>query len=189
MTDDVRMGAEVPPDTMRPADMPSWTAPKEREMLAQLAAEVPAGGLIVEIGGLYGGVTAVLAQAAPEAQVVVVDDFSWAPRGEASEDVLQANMARRGIMNVQVVAGDSTVVGPTWDKPIDLLFVDGGHSYDFVAADLRNFGPHARVVACHDFHNPFWPDIERAVQEWLDAHPQWALDTVVHMLAVLRKAV
>jgi len=178
---------EVPDEKLRPEDVPSWTAPEERLLLAHLAREVPAGGLIVEIGGLYGGATSVLASNAPEAQVVVVDDFSWAPRGEASEDLLRDNMARRGITNVEVVKGDSREVGSKWTKAIDLLFVDGGHSYEFVSSDLLFFGPWADVVACHDYDNPHWPDIARAIEEWLAEHPERILERAVHMTAVIRR--
>lgn len=61
--------------------IPSWTSTIEREKLAELSAEVPPTGTIVEIGCLYGGSTAVLALSNPSALVRSIDNFSWTPEG------------------------------------------------------------------------------------------------------------
>jgi precorrin-6B methylase 2 len=162
----------------------------ERECVARLAADVPPGGSIVEIGSLYGGMTAVLGLANPEAKIVSIDDYSWHPADDVptSKELLLANMKRVGVTNVKAREGDSRVIGKTWKKAIDLLWIDGGHSYDYVHSDLENFGPHAQVITVHDYKNPAWATIEQAINDFIVDHPEWAVVDVVGMVAVLRKA-
>ena len=84
----------------------------ERECLARVAGEVPDGGLIVEIGCLYGGTTAVLALAKPTAEVRVIDVFDWHPLDDVptSPELLMQNMASIGVTNVILnKIGDSLV--------------------------------------------------------------------------------
>lgn len=169
--------------------IPSWTEDVERELLAKLAADVKSKGLIVEIGALYGGTTAVLAKAAPKAKVISIDEFSWTPEGypKATKELLETHLKEVGVKNVTVIEGKSEDVGRTWDKHIDLCFIDGGHSYQYVYADLCNFAPHADVVACHDFKNPFWPTIEQAISDFIQLHPEWDLAETAGTVAVLRR--
>lgn len=172
------------------AAAPSWTSEAEREEMIRLAQGVKAGGRIVEIGGLYGGMTAVLALANPEARVTVVDEFSWSPledRPKASAAQLLENVKRAGVTNVDVVTGDSRRIGKTWKDAIDLLWIDGGHSYEFVKSDLDKFGKHAGVIALHDYDNPFWESIRRAVEDYLKDHPEWMFDHHVDTVAVLTR--
>ena len=162
----------------------------ERECMAKLAADVSPGGLIVEIGSLYGGMTAVLGLARPEAKIVSIDDYSWHPAGYllTSKKLLLANMKKVGVTNVTAREGDSREIGKTWKRKIDLLWIDGGHSYDYVHADLENFGPHAQVIAVHDYKNPAWATIEKAINDFIVDHPEWVISEVVGMVAVLRPA-
>lgn len=170
-------------------DIPSWTSEAERAELTKLAAAVPDGGSIVEIGCLYGGTTAVLAQAQPKAMVTSIDNFSWSPieNMPASYKQLMENMEMLKITNVKAIEGDSRVVGKNWKEPIDLLWIDGGHSYEFVLSDLTKFGPYAKVIALHDWENPGWPTIKEAVKAFLTDYTEWQLDHTVEMVAVLTR--
>ena len=167
---------------------PSWTTIAERTEVARLAFLLdPNDGVIVEIGGLYGGMTAVLGLANPKAQIIVVDDFSWSPIANqpASAARLLENVRRVGVKSVDVMEGDSRVIGKQWNKPIDLLWIDGGHSYEFVKSDLTLFAPHAKTIALHDWDNPAWPSIRQAVEEFVDEHPEWVIDHNVDTVVVL----
>jgi hypothetical protein len=165
------------------------TAINERECVARLAEKVPAGGSIVEIGCLYGGMTAVMGLANPQARIVTIDDFSWHPEDDVptSGELLLENMQKVGVANVIVMEGDSRTIGPAWKQPIDLLWIDGGHSFDYIWQDLKNFGPHAKVIAVHDFDNPAWKDIRHAVERFLGIHYQYELGETVGTVAVLRR--
>lgn len=170
--------------------IPSWTELPEREVLAQLASEVPSNGLIVEVGCLYGGTTVVMAMANPSARIVSIDEFSWTPEGypKATKELFLSNMANAGVKNeIHVIAMDSRDAAKVWREVIDFLFIDGGHSYDFVYADLVNFAPYARKVALHDYDNPFWPTIKKAVDDFLSKNPMWYLEEVVGTVVVLNR--
>jgi predicted O-methyltransferase YrrM len=170
--------------------IPTWLEQDEREALFDLAGEVPAGGQIVEVGCLYGGSTALLGLGAPTAKITIFDDFSWSPLPDmpAGPKTLGANLEKAGVKNdVTIMPGDSRVMAQGWDAPIDLLWIDGGHSYDFIFSDLTNLGPHAQVIACHDYDNPAWPSIRHAVEEFIQLHPVWAVAGVAGTVVVLRK--
>jgi len=49
------------------------------------------------------------------------------------------------------IIGDSKLV--EWDKSIDVLFIDGDHSYDYVKSDFERFSPYVReggLILMHD---------------------------------------
>lgn len=169
--------------------IPSWTEPDEKVKLAELAQEVGTGR-IVEVGALYGGTTAVMALANPEANITSIDEFSWTPEGcpTACKKLMHQNLLDLGIANFEIIEGDSRNIGRHWSQPIDLLFVDGGHSYEYVHADLVNFGPSAKVIALHDFGNAAWPSVMQAVKNFMDEFPDmFKITEVVGTVAVLRR--
>lgn len=165
------------------------TTDDERALLGSLAECVPDGGLIVEIGCLYGGTTQILAKHAPGARIVSIEDFGWSPAGypKNSAELFMENMRRVGADNVRVMHADSRKAGREWREHIDLLWIDGGHSYPYVYSDLYTFGQWADVIALHDYKNPEWLSVEKAVEVFVAKFPQWTLETVIGMVAVLRR--
>lgn len=168
--------------------IPAWITQPEADLLAATAATLPAGALALEVGSLYGGSSAVIACAAPQATLVCVDEFSWSPLPhlQASAELLADHLDAAGCTNFLIVPCDSRRVGPSWRLPLGLLFVDGGHDAAFVRADLANFGPHAEVVVCHDYGNPFWPGVEVVVAEFCEREG-FRVAEVADTLAVLRR--
>jgi predicted O-methyltransferase YrrM len=162
----------------------------ERQLLARLAQAVPAGGLIVEIGTMYGGTTAALALAAPQARLITIDNFSWHPPDDqpSSKELVARNMAALGIENVTIIEGDSRHVGKKWPgEPIALLWVDGGHEYAEAKADLDNFGKHAEVIAVHDYILTQLPSVKQAVDDYAAEHPEFHKHEQAHSVIVLRR--
>ncbi len=113
----------------------------ERELLVKLAGEV-GRGVIVNIGMGPGASIRCLRAGAPEADLVGVEiDPMWAMNGPW-----------------QVLLGDSKAMA--FDKPIDLLFVDGDHNEAGVRADIVNWAPRVKpggLVAFHDYGNNHLP--------------------------------
>jgi predicted O-methyltransferase YrrM len=53
---------------------------------------------------------------------------------------------------------------------IDLIFIDGNHSYEYVKSDLERFYPKLRtngVMAIHDYQHPNFPGVKKAVDEFV----------------------
>ena len=116
-------------------------SPTEREWLVNIAgsiAESFGSPLLLNIGIWHGASMHCLRAGAPGATLVGID---VAPRKLQRSDVLRA----------ELIWKDSRTI--VWDRPIHLLFVDGGHAYDVVRSDIRNFGQHVVVGGIMAFHD------------------------------------
>jgi cephalosporin hydroxylase len=100
---------------------------------------------ILEVGAMYGGTLWHWLQIADT--VVVVDDemrgaetwFEWESEFDSTLVLLEGESNHPELIKA---AG--------WTAPYDFAFIDGGHLYEAVLADWRNYGPLAEVVAFHD---------------------------------------
>lgn len=78
--------------------------------------------------------------------------------------IIQANIRRFGLERyVEVVRATSTEAAATWSRPIDLLFIDGDHSYEGVARDWELFSPFVSPLGAVVFHDTLW-DLRHAEQ-------------------------
>jgi predicted O-methyltransferase YrrM len=68
------------------------------------------------------------------------------------------------------VQGDSIEVGKTWEEKVDMIFLDGDHSYEHCYKDIEAWLPHIKkngVFAFHDYKEPRWPGVGTAIDELL----------------------
>jgi hypothetical protein len=66
--------------------------------------------------------------------------------------------------------GRSLDVLREWSDPIDVLYIDGDHSYEAVGADIDGWARHVRHWICgHDYADPRAPGVQRAVEERCNA--------------------
>ncbi|SFX59912.1 Methyltransferase domain-containing protein [Thermoactinomyces sp. DSM 45891] len=71
-----------------------------------------------------------------------------------------------GLDNIQFIQGDFTEVSKTWTQPIDILHIDGFHSYDSTKADFLNWLPHLQengVLLMHDVTS--FPSVKQVYDE------------------------
>lgn len=133
----------------------------EARLLHRLAREVPPGGLIVEIGSFRGRSTCVLAAGCASGQVYAIDPhYSYqdgpATFGRGDLRKLRANLKIAGVAErVQVLDMSSHEALESWDpkRCIDLLWIDGDHSYEGCKFDFDAWSPRLvprGVVALHD---------------------------------------
>lgn len=103
-------------------------------------------------------------------------------------DKFRENIVAAGVESfIEPILSISTDV--TWDREIDLLFVDGLHNYDHVMADFRHFSHWVRrggYVAFHDCA-PHFPGVQRVVSEILH-RGEYQMSARANSLAVLQKA-
>lgn len=139
---------------------------------------------IVEIGS-YRGKSCVLLATGSEASgghvtaidphIVFADDDHVAFSDEDHDKLMEA-VRRHGVQErVTPIVKTSADALAEWDgSPIDLLWVDGDHSYAAASFDLRHWGRFVRpggVIAAHDYTHR--DDVRRAWDEVIGADNQF----------------
>lgn len=54
-------------------------------------------------------------------------------------------------------------------EALEMLFVDGDHTYEGALSDLMQFGPLAGKIFVHDTNAPDYPGVKQAVDEYVKA--------------------
>jgi predicted O-methyltransferase YrrM len=148
----------------------------EAALLYHLARDVQQGP-VAEIGRFKGGSTFIFATALPEGVELWSYDFHVALRpdmpGERLDEELRAALDRYDLARkVRLLVADSRTAEPP-PEPLELLFVDGDHSYEGAKADLERWGAFVRPgghLLLHDAvdsggYGNHYPGVARAVSE------------------------
>lgn len=159
-----------------------WRGWRSGLTLFWLAAATPGQGTVVEIGSAWGLSTIMLSMAAsrfrPGDQIVSIDPHTGDPgflddnrlEGfDSHQEFLQNLAATRSAAGVLPVRATSHLARESYSfGPIRLLFVDGLHSYEAVAEDIRDWAglvdPDG-VIAFDDYGHPRWPGVAQAIDE------------------------
>ena len=148
----------------------------ERGFLYQLASDAPADAQVVEIGSWMGASTCFLAAGlkGPAAKIQAVDNFqglstcgedaAWYRRhfqklgASSTLEIFNGNFAALGLTaRAEPVVSDSLAAAQKLAVrrgAIDLIFIDGDHSYEACKADIGAWAPFVKrggVIAFHDF--------------------------------------
>jgi len=151
-------------------EIPGWTTDAELEWLTEAAKRVDT---IVEIGSWKGRSTRALLEGNPKT-VWAVDHFKGSPsemrtyhREAKDEDIYEIFMKNVGhYENLEVLKMDSVEASKQFeDKSVDMVFIDGEHTYDAVVRDIEAWLPKVKVAICgHDY----WIDeVKQAVGDTL----------------------
>jgi predicted O-methyltransferase YrrM len=149
-----------------------WLLFSEGMWLFNAARSLPNRANLLEIGSYKGRSTCCLALGCRGSQkrVFAVDPFDGGPdlpTANSLPDFSQNIKRCRVSDSVEPFVGLSSEVAKTWDKRINLLFIDGSHSYEDVLADFTNFFPHVvpgGIVVLHDVIET-WPGVFKAWHE------------------------
>lgn len=129
-----------------------WFSQYDIAVLQQEVATIPSKGLYLEIGVYLGRSLWVATQVIKPGVEIWGIDILDDPKIEGTN----------------FIKGSSLEVN--WDKQIDVLFIDGDHSYEFVKAELEKYGPFVKkggVILFHDYE-PEMPGVYPAVNEWAE---------------------
>ena len=148
-------------------DLPGWTTPVELNWLNETAKKMLS---IVEVGSWKGRSTHALLSGCKGA-VTAVDHF----QGSIGEDLEHAEAKTRDIFedfmanvgefdNLKVLKMPSLEAAKQIaDQSVDMVFIDGGHTYEDIRADIAAWTPKARRMVCgHDYN---LASVRQAVQE------------------------
>lgn len=159
------------------------------DILYKLSKEVPSGGTIVEIGSLFGS-TAIL--------------MGFATKPSVKIHCVELNVLSKFIDHIKehkmegkiaIWAGSSQSVRTRWQTPIDLLYIDGDHTYESVLRDSEMWTPYIEkggIVVWHDYNNNSLEckNVKKAVDEFLERSSNFEViipETANKFIRVARK--
>ncbi|MFH7245459.1 MAG: class I SAM-dependent methyltransferase [Spirulina sp.] len=127
---------------------------------------------VVEIGSYLGASTCSLAKGVKRqgGKVYAVDTWTNMAMSEGVIDTFDQFLENIEPYKdiIHPLKGLSEEIAKNFDVPIDLLFIDGDHSYEGAYSDLKNWLPKVKdlgIVVCHDFN---WAEgVRRAIRELL----------------------
>lgn len=120
--------------------------------------------ICVEVGSARGKSTCSIGMALKEngaGHLFAIDPHTrtnWNDFGSVDTyEIMQRNLARLKVQDfVTVIRKTSAEVLQDWDKKIDLIFIDGDHSYEGVKADWEGFRPFLSEFGLVIFHDTLW---------------------------------
>ena len=128
-----------------------WMSLLELLFLYERAKEMDT---IVELGSYKGRSTYALCSGC-NGIVTTIDNFSMSDRQTLEKNVGHFN-------NLKIMEGNST----DFVRPADMVFIDAGHTYEAVKADIKAWLPFTKKLICgHDYD---FDDVKKAVQETID---------------------
>lgn len=139
----------------------------EVEAIKSIKKLIPKDPVIVNIGAGVGTSALAFLEMSPDAWLTTVDIKEEALHRES----VALKRAGINLTRYEQVRSDSIRFGKEWKAPIDVLFVDGKHTYDYVSKEIRVWAPHVKehgFIFFHDYgkENPGWEQVKQAVDEW-----------------------
>lgn len=152
-------------------------SPQQERWFFTTARKAPDHAVIVEIGSFQGRSTVSfgLGCLGSNKHIYAIDLFEGDNDMYGSgdfQDQFMRNIRSCGVeSHVTPIKQHSLKVAATWDKPIDVLFIDGSHEYEDVKADFDAFYPHVKkggIIAFHDIKGKwdgvirYWAEVQRS---------------------------
>jgi predicted O-methyltransferase YrrM len=163
---------DVPAGLASPLISTSLTA-AESDRLAELAA----GRDVLEIGSAYGFSACVMALAGAK-HVTAVDPHTWL----GSHEAMVSNLDKAGVAESVTIVRDASPAALAGLGPFGLVFVDGDHSAEAVAADVaaaRAALDDGGVLAVHDYgEDCCCPGVRAALDILFPGGPDELVDTL-----------
>lgn len=135
---------------------------------------------IAEIGVFQGRLSKRLRDVFPESELFLIDPWKLIDSSKDAEPIsLDPKDYEEAFASVQrgfapdpkvhILRHFSHEAARLVPSDLDLVFIDGNHSYASVTTDLSLWTPKVRkggVIAGHDYHKETWPGVVKAVDEF-----------------------
>lgn len=155
----------------------------EGGLLYDLAKNCKGNGVIVEIGSLMGKSTAFLAfgsKAGQSVKVYAIDPFDGGnskPLSQYVKNIIKKgnyfpkfseNMRKARILDIVIpIPKRSREAINDIKEPVELLFIDGAHGYEFVKEDFLNYFPKVITGGTIAFHDINREGVKRVIDEYV----------------------
>lgn len=166
-----RTDSNLPPINRQ---IPGQMTDRELERLMLLASQVPPGGVIVEIGCLYGLSTWHISKAArPGVTIFCLDPWQRTPwivrlveKPQNAPPFGRQAFERftRDCNNIVMIQGFSPEVAKGWNLPVDMCFEDAVHENPILCENLSFWAGKLKAgsTMCGHDYSTQWPDVVSA---------------------------
>lgn len=157
-------------DLDRTSGIRGWSTDTELAALTEFAS---LSDSVVEIGSWKGKSTKVLLENC-KGTVYSVDTWNGSENEitgilAGCQDVFKEFLKNVGdYPNLVVYHGKSTDIAKEFDKKVDMVFIDGDHSYESVKADIESWLPKCKKIMCGHDYSLNYPGVIKAVNEKFD---------------------
>ncbi|MFM6728593.1 MAG: class I SAM-dependent methyltransferase, partial [Dolichospermum sp.] len=146
------------------------TTEEERIFLYKISSQLSNYSNIVEIGSYLGASTCFLSAGCSRkgGRVYAVDTWENQAMSEGLRDTYQEFLQNTKDYknNITSIRSLSVDAAQNFSQPVDLLFVDGDHSYEGVMADLKAWLPKLKPKAWLVLHDIGWAEgVNQAIRE------------------------
>lgn len=145
---------------------------QEIEAMKSIVATLPQDSVCINIGAGVGTSGLIFMEGKNVAKLYTIDIFGGGrPIGGLGNE--RNAMKDAGFENdkrLHQIQGDSTVVGESWNGgEVDMVFIDGDHSYEHCKSDALAWLPHIKsdgVISFHDYAKNPWIGVFTFVNEY-----------------------
>ena len=181
----------------------SWTKkknhplmePRETDLLVKYARRCKIH--FVEIGTYKGGASSLISKClSDDVKLTTIDIFRKASKASISQPLREIiptyEEAKRTIeeqgdvSKVEIVKGNSWRIGKNWKGEIDILFIDGDHSYEGVKKDFINWEPHVVKGGYILMHDANFKGVKKMMKE-ISKSSRFSFKERVCELVVIKK--
>jgi glycosyltransferase involved in cell wall biosynthesis/predicted O-methyltransferase YrrM len=154
-----------------------WLSEEEAILLYRLAEKVTGRGAIVEIGAYKGKSTVCLAKGSKKNSKIKIYSIDHHKNNPPSLPKFKSNLKKAGVEKLVVpIIQTSEEAAKSFDKPVELIFIDGNHDYEFVKRDFELWFPKlidGGIIVFHDYYDKqIWPGVKKAIGEINSNYPE-----------------
>ncbi len=142
----------------------------EKIKIFGLASSLNSGSVIVEIGSYLGASSCYIASGAKSSNSILhcIDTWQNHEMSEGIRDTFEEFKKNTISLSkyIEIHKGFSAEIAKKFDQEIDMIFFDGGHSYETINSDWNNWSPKLKKNAIVVFHDTGWAEgVNKVIEE------------------------